>query len=286
MKPEHRAHHRAMVGDALYSAEDHMRAAADLGADFPEHRTFHEGECRAAMKRAIHMTRMIHDSMKAGHEDAPADAAMTANMVRQAPTGTGDELAKEWAACQRQALPFADLTFADAAIKIGAKSPSDLLVTHRTNEQIIKLYHSGKAQERKAAIDAEQKLCGELIESLKRSPAGLEPGLECEMLGLDPRDPKRETRMGQPWTSEMLRRMVVQLEGERPVVTRPSEVRSAEGATQTQGAAPVVPAAQPARPAGNPGSKVDPAVSAFIAENARRTGGNEETMRKAAERLS
>ncbi len=104
------------------------------------------------------------------------------------------------------------------------------------------------------------------------------------MLGLDPADPKRETRKGQPWTSEMLRRMVVQLEGHQAVVTRPAEIRSAE--TQTQGATPITPAAPPPRPANNPDPKLDPSVAAFLAENARRTGGNEETMRKAALRVS
>ncbi len=283
MKPEHRSAHRAMVGNALFSAEDHMRAAADMGEEFPEHRDFHEKEAMAGMKRAATMCRMIHDSMKAGHEDAPEDAALTANMVRSAPKGVSEELAKEWAACQRAALPFADMTYQQAAEKIGVKGPRDLLVQHRTNEQIIKLYNSHKAQERRAAQDAEQRACAELIETLRRSPAGLEPGLEAEMLGLDPADPKRETRSGKPWTSEELRRMVVRLEAAQPVITRPSEVRSAE--QTTEGATPIVPAAQPARPANNLKPDVDPAVAAFLEESARRTGADATKMRSAAQRL-
>ena len=282
MKPEHRADHRQMVGDSLYSAENHMRMAANMGEEFPEHREFHETEARCAMTRAAKMCRMIHDSMKAGHEDAPEDAALTANMVRSAPKGTSEELAKEWAACQRASLPFADQTFAAAAAQIGAKNPRDLVVQHRTDQQIIKLYNAGEAQKRKAALDAEKAICAELIETLRRSPAGLEPGLECEMLGLDPSDPKRETRAGKPWTSEELRRMVVRLEQAAPVITRPSEIRSAE----QQGADPVVPADRPARPANNPDAKVDPAVAAFLSESARRTGADETKMRSAAQRMS
>ena len=282
MKPEHRSAHRQMVGNALFNAEDHMRAAADMGEEFPEGKEFHEKEAAGAMKRAATMCRMIHDSMKAGHEDAPEDAAMTANMVRSAPKGVSEELAKEWASCQRAALPFADTTFAAAAAQIGAKSPRDLVVQHRTNEQIIKLYNTGKAQERKAALDAEQRVCGELIDTLRRSPAGLEPGLEAEMLGLDPADPSGKTRMGKPWTSEELRRMVVRLEGVAPVVTRPSEIRSAE--TTTEGAAPVVPAQPPQRPS-QQAAGVDPAVAAFLADSARRTGADATVMQRAAQRM-
>lgn len=282
MKPEHRSAHRAMVGDCLRAAEDHMGIAGAMGEEFPEHKEFHEKEAASAMKRAGTMCRMIHDSMKAGHEDAPEDAALTANMVRSAPKGVSEELAKEWAICQRAALPFADTTFAQAAEQIGAKNPRDLIVQHRTNQQIIRLYNTAQAQKRKAELDAEQRVCAELIETLRRSPAGLEPGLECEMLGLDPTDPKRETRAGKPWTSEELRRMVVRLEGVEPVITRPTEVRSAE----TAGATPVIPADKPARPTETQTPGVDPAIAAFLQDSARRTGGNESLMRNAAQRMS
>lgn len=281
MKPEHRAAHRNLIGNSLYCAEDHMRAAADMGDEFPEHRSFHELEARSAMNRACAMTRMVMDSMKAGHEDAPEDAALVGNMVRSAPKNTSEELAKEWDFCQRAALPYADVTFAQAAHQIGAKSPRDLIVQARTNEQIIKLYNTGKAQERKAAQNAEAALCGQLIETLRRSAAGLEPGLECEMLGLDPSDPKRETRSGKPWTSEELRRMVVRLESEAPVVVRPTEVRSVE----VEGATPVIPAAKPERPTAAGAPAVDPAVAAFLADSARRTGSNATTMLSVAQKL-
>lgn len=76
--------------------------------------------------------------------------------------------------------------------------------------------------------------------------------------------------------------MVVRLEGVAPVVTRPSEIRSAE--TTAEGAAPVVPAQQPQRPS-QQAAGVDPAVAAFLADSARRTGADATVMQRAAQRM-
>lgn len=285
MTPEQRAMHRAMIGETLRAAEDHMAARAAM-AEFPEHQEFHAGEARAAMTRCGAMCRMVHNALHEAGEPtpdiAPNDAKVGALMRSAAPAGTDAELAKEWDVCRRSAALYGDLTFRDVGERI-AKSPKELRVKWTAATAIEALHRKALAEKRNAAETLEMQQRTAIIEELKAGP-GLEPAIECEILGLDPSDPTRQTRSGEPWSLTDLQTLRTQLIGAATVLTRTASLTAADpDPTATtnelhQGA--------PAQRSAGQAAGLDPKVRAAIEAGLRSTGMNSQTALAAARRLS
>lgn len=234
---DQRSHHRYMIGDKLRAASDHMEAIGMHSKE--EHRAFHRKGAEGCMDDASHLARMINESIAEGHEDAPADAQLTASMIRSVPDAlkTDAAIVAKWEACQRAALPHAGQTFRQAAELLGAKTPEDLVTAARAQEDIVSAHKKMLSQNRSAEKDKEVKERADLVASLVSGPVGLSPARECEMLGLDSADPKRERkavdqlgRIAGPWSLERIRKYEVQIVGNMPEVqTRATELRGADG---------------------------------------------------------
>lgn len=234
MKPEHRASHRYMMGDHMRLAEDHL--AAHGATEHPEHRKFHRDAAVGCMQRASGLMRMVADSMAEGHEDAPQDAAMIGGMMRKAPEGTDAELIAQWNACQRTCLPFVGRTFGDVARSAGAKDPDELARTMATQKTIANKYTVEVRKQAAQARATEESERLRLVTALAASEAGLEPGLEAEIMGCDPvgyvRGAAANVRKGLPWTLDMIRRHQTEVEGAVAQVTRTAPLHDVKtGAT-------------------------------------------------------
>lgn len=235
MKPEHRAAHRYMMGDHMRLAEDHLGMHG--ATEHPEHRKFHREAAIGCMQRAHGMMRMIADSMAEGHEDAPQDAALIGGMMRKV-EGVDADLATQWDACQRACLPYAGRTFGDVARSAGAKDPDELAQVMATQKTIAAKYTAEVRKQAAAARATEESERLRLVAQLAASEAGLEPGLEAEIMGCDPvgyvRGAKENVRRGAPWTLDMIRRHQTAVEGAVAQVTRTAPLHDAKtGATVT-----------------------------------------------------
>jgi hypothetical protein len=241
---EHRSHHRYMIGDKLRASQDHMEAVGMHSKE--EHRAYHRKEAEHHMDGAMHLARMINESMAEGHADAPADAALTAGMIRSVPAHLTSDAAivAKWDACQRAALPHAATTWRQAGESLGAADPEDLVVKVRASETIVAAHKALLAQKRAADAQGAEAERLALVKELRESPAGLSPGLEAEMLGLDPTDPKRERKGALPaWSPERLRRYAIAVSGAMPEIqTRAADLRGVDAAGKpapvSQGAIP------------------------------------------------
>lgn len=273
MKPEHRSHHRYMVGDALRAAEDHMHAVGMHTK--AEHRAFHRDAAAGHMERAMHMARMINDSIAEGHDDAAADAEMIGSMMRACPMADDAEMAKKWEACQRATLPYAAQTFHTAAIGLGFTAPEDMIVSFRAAESVQAQYRKVLADQRQAqnkTVEAER---AALVQGLVNSAVGLSPALEAEMLGIDPmdreaaaREKRSVKRKGQPWSVEQIRRYAMKVEGDVSAIqTRvAAPLKSGNDQPTAQGAL------APAEPAVKPPVMTRSAVEEAVLEAAKRMG--------------
>lgn len=275
MKPEHRMHHRYMIGDHLGMAEGHMRLMGEM--EQPEARKFHRDAAMSCMSRAMSMSRMLIDSMAEGHEDAPEDAALVASMVRSAPAGTDEEMAKEWAACQRAALPHAEQTWAEVGQKL-AKTPADLRVRFAAMTTVEAAHKKMITEQRSAVAKTEESDRKALVLEIADGPAGLDPGLEAEMFGFDPvgyeRDGKANVRSGRPWSLERIRTFRLQVEGAVAQVTRTAQLRDAKtGEAKTGDLVPPTPQTRTA---------TDPALDGAFQLLAQRGGVPVEKIRAMA----
>ena len=235
MKPEHRAAHRYMMGDHMRLAEDHLGMHG--ATEHPEHRKFHREAAMGCMQRAHGLMRMIADSMAEGHEDALQDAALIGGMMRKV-EGVDADLAAQWDACQRACLPYAGRTFGDVARSAGAKDPDELAQVMATQKTIAAKYTAEVRKQAAAARATEESERLRLVQQLAASEAGLEPGLEAEIMGCDPvgyvRGAKENVRRGAPWTLDMIRRHQTAVEGAVAQVTQTTQLRDAKtGATVT-----------------------------------------------------
>ncbi len=233
MKPEHRAHHRYMMGDHMRLAEDHL--AAHGATEHPEHKKFHREAAMHGMQRAHGLMRMVADSMAEGHEDAPQDAAMIGGMMRKV-EGIDADLATQWDACQRSCLPYVGRTYGDVARSAGAKDPDELARVIATQKTLASKYTVEVRKQATAARATEESERLRLVTALAASEAGLEPGLEAEIMGCDPvgytRGAKANVRKGLPWTLDNLRRHQTDVEGAVAQVTRTAPLHDAKtGAT-------------------------------------------------------
>lgn len=233
MKPEHRAAHRYMMGDQMRLAEDHLGMHG--ATEHPEHRKFHRDAAVGCMQRAHGMMRMVADSMAEGHEDAPQDAAMIGGMMRKV-EGVDADLATQWEACQRSCLPYVGRTFGDVARSAGAKDPDELARVMATQKTIAAKYTAEVRKQAAQARATEESERLRLVTALAASEAGLEPGLEAEIMGCDPvgyvRGAKENVRRGAPWTLDMIRRHQTEVEGAVAQVTRTAPLLDAKtGAT-------------------------------------------------------
>lgn len=233
MKPEHRAAHRYMMGDHMRLAEDHLGMHG--ATEHPEHRKFHRDAAVGCMQRAGAMMRMVADSMAEGHEDAPQDAALIGGMMRKV-EGIDADLATQWEACQRSCLPFVGRTFGDVARSAGAKDPDELARVMATQKTIAAKYTATVKEQARAARATEESERLRLVTALAASEAGLEPGLEAEIMGCDPvgyvRGAATNTRRSAPWTLDMIRRHQTEVEGAVAQVTRTAPLHDAKtGAT-------------------------------------------------------
>jgi hypothetical protein len=241
---EQRSHHRYMIGDKLRAAGDHMEAIGMHSKE--EHRAFHRKEAERDMDGAMHLARMINESVAEGHEDAPADATLTAGMIRSAPESLKTDsgyaaLSAKWEACQRTALPHAAQTFRQAAELLKAATPEDLITQFRAQEDVVAAHKRLLSQNRAADKDKEAAERAALVKSLVDGSVGLSPARECEMLGVDPTDPERKRKMVDqhgrivgPWSIERIRKYEAQIAGNMPEV----QVRAAPIASADGGAAP------------------------------------------------
>lgn len=238
MKPEHRAHHRYMMGDHMRLAEDHLGMHSAM--EHPEHRKFHREAAMGCMRAASTCMRMIADSMAEGHEDAPQDAALVGSMMRKAPEGADADLATQWDACQRACLPYAGRTFGDVARSAGAKDPDELAQVMATQKTIAAKYTAEVRKQAAAARATEESERLRLVQQLAASEAGLEPGLEAEIMGCDPvgyvRGAKENIRKGTPWTLDMIRRHQTEVEGVVAQVTRTAPLHDAKTGATVPGA--------------------------------------------------
>lgn len=230
MKSEHRAAHRYMMGDHMRLAEDHL--AAHGATEHPEHKKFHREAAMHSMQRAGGLMRMVADSMAEGHEDAPQDAAMIGGMMRKAPEGTDADLATQWDACQRTCLPFVGRTFGDVARSAGAKDPDELARTMATQKTIANKYTVEVRKQAAQVRATEESERLRLVTALAASEAGLEPGLEAQIMGCDPvgytRGAAANVRKGLPWTLDMIRRHQTEVEGAVAQVTRTASLHDAK----------------------------------------------------------
>lgn len=234
MKPEHRAAHRYMMGDHMRLAEDHL--AAHGATEHPEHRKFHRDAAVGCMQRAGGLMRMVADSMAEGHEDAPQDAALIGGMMRKVEVGIDADLVSQWDACQRSCLPYVGRTFGDVARSAGAKDPDELARVMATQRTIATKYTAEVRKQAAQARATEESERARLVAQLAASEAGLEPGLEAEIMGCDPvgyvRGAKENVRRGAPWTLDMIRRHQTEVEGAVAQVTRTAPLHDAKtGAT-------------------------------------------------------
>ncbi len=234
MKPEHRMAHRHLMGDHMRAAEDHL--ALHGATEHPEHRKFHREAAMHSMQRAGGLMRMVADSMAEGHEDAPQDAAMIGGMMRKAPEGADADLVSQWDACQRTCLPYVGRTFGDVARSAGAKDPDELTRIMATQKTLASKYTVEVRKQATAARASEESERLRLVTQLAASEAGLEPGLEAEIMGCDPvgyvRGAKENVRRGLPWTLDNLRRHQTDVEGAVAQVTRTAPLHDAKtGAT-------------------------------------------------------
>jgi hypothetical protein len=234
MKPEHRMAHRHLMGDHMRAAEDHMSLHG--ATEHLEHKKFHRDAAVGCMQRARGLMRMVADSMAEGHEDAPQDAAMIGGMMRKAPEGIDAELIAQWDACQRTCLPFVGRTFGDVARSAGAKDPDELAQTMATQKTIANKYTVEVRKQATQARATEESERLRLVTALAASEAGLEPGLEAEIMGCDPvgyvRGAATNVRKSTPWTLDMIRRHQTEVEGAVAQVTRTAPLRDAKtGAT-------------------------------------------------------
>lgn len=248
MKPEHRAAHRYMMGDHMRLAEDHL--AAHGATEHPEHRKFHRDAAVGCMQRASGLMRMVADSMAEGHEDAPQDAALIGGMMRKV-EGIDADLATQWEACQRSCLPFVGRTFGDVARSAGAKDPDELARVMATQRTVAAKYTAEVRKQAAQARATEESERLRLVQQLAASEAGLEPGLEAEIMGCDPvsyvRGAKENVRRTAPWTLDMIRRHQTEVEGAVAQVTRTAPLHDAKtgaivAATLQQGAVDRTPA--------------------------------------------
>lgn len=233
MKPEHRAAHRYMMGDHMRLAEDHL--AAHGATEHPEHRKFHRDAAVGCMQRAGSLMRMVADSMAEGHEDAPQDAALIGGMMRKV-EGIDADLATQWDACQRSCLPYVGRTFGDVARSAGAKDPDELARVMATQRTVAAKYTAEVRKQAAQARATEEAERLRLVTQLAASEAGLEPGLEAEIMGCDPvgyvRGAATNARRSAPWTLDMIRRHQTEVEGAVAQVTRTAPLHDAKtGAT-------------------------------------------------------
>lgn len=271
LKPEHRHAMRYAVGDHMRMAHDHM----DMHrmSDHPDHKRFHREHALGHMRGALHMTRMIADDMAEGHEDAPQDAALVTGMMRACPVEGDVELANEWANCQRSALAYAERTFAGVCQDQGCKSPEDVMVRFAAAKTTADAYKRILTQEKRAAKQTEDVERLEIVKAMRSSEAGLEPGLEAQMLGLDPvgYDPakKDNTRKGAAWSLDAIRQYRTQVEGAVTPIVRQAPLRNAAptDAKPVNPAESVIPA-----PAEHKGNGISAPLEAKLREAARSTG--------------
>lgn len=287
MQPEQRAMHRAMIGDSLRSAEDHMQCHAAL-PEFPEHREFHAGEARACMKRCAAMTRMVHDSLHAAGEatpePAPTDAKVGA-MMRCASLQNADAaLLAEFKETYRNCAGYATRSYRDIGESI-AKSPAELRTKWLATQQIEAMHRKALVEKRNAAAELEAQQRAAIIEELKNGP-GLEPGIECEILGLDPTDPKRQTRSADgPMSLADLTALRNSLMGAAQVLTRTAALTPAATAAETDEALKQ-PAPPPRPDTSGKVDGVDPKVMEALRAGARSAGLNLDNALAAARRMS
>lgn len=280
MKPENRAHHRYMIGDHMRMAEDHLGAMA--ATDHPEERKFHRDASMGCMRTAMHLARMVADSMAEGHEDAPEDAQMIGAMMRACPVKDDAEIGAEWAAAQRATIPFGTSTWADIGKKL-AKDPIELRTAFASMAAVNAAHKKMLSEQRSAAKATEESDRQKLVLELAASEVGLEPALEAQMLGFDAvgyeRGSAKNARSAEgAWPLEQIRTYKLQVQGAVAQVTRtaplktvtPSgEVRAAQETTLQQGNV-------------DRGAQVAGPLGAFIDELAKRTGADPAKVRAAA----
>lgn len=277
MKPEHRGFYRYMVGDEMRLAGDYMDLmATSEGEARKALRSFAQG----CMSRAISMTRMISDSMAEGHEDVIEDVSLISQMMRQAPAALNDaELAKEWEACQRAALPHAEQTFTDVGRKL-AKDPAELRVTWAAMKRVNEKHKEMLSQQRTSAAKTEESERRSLVLEIAASETGLDPGTEAEMFGFDSigyeRDGKANVRASKPWSLEAIRRYQLQVQGQVAQVVRTAELRTTIGTTSLETTL------KPAQPERN--AQVTQPLAAFINEISKRTGADAAKVMAVAQR--
>jgi len=278
LTPELRDQIRWSISDQMRSAGD---ALAMMAATSDESlRAFFKECARGCMKTALGMVNLMTASIDemGGHADAAQDVALFNSMMRAAPEKLGDEeMAKEWAACQRACLPHAEQTFADVGGKI-AKTPAELRTKFAAMQTVEAAHKRMLSEQRSAAAKTEDSERQKLVLEIAASDAGLEPGLEAEMLGMDPvgyvRGSVENKRASRPWSLEQLRTFKIQVAGAVAQVTRTAPLRSGDGTAPPSVLAPP-PAARETRSA-------DPALDGVFAMMARRGGLDVERLRSAA----
>lgn len=284
MKPEHRSHYRYAIGDHLRMAHDHM----DMHrmSEHEPHRKFHREHAMHNMRAAGTMCRMLADEAAEGHDDALQDAGLVTSMMRACPVEGDAEMAKEWETTQRSALPYADRTFADVCQEVGAKTPTDAMIRFATAKTTTEAYRKMLKRDNDTARATENSQRKELIESLRSSTAGLEPGLEAQMLGFDPvaYDPSKKdnVRKGQPWALDAIRRYQSDVEGQVTPIVRSAPLKTVAAVS----AEPVNPsaAAVPA-PANTRSGQLAPELERKIAEASRANGTDPEKLRATMRRV-
>jgi hypothetical protein len=281
MKPEHRGMYRYAIGDHMRMAGDHLDM---MGAtDHLELRKFHRDAAQASMTRASNMCRMIMDSMAEGHEDAPADAQMISSMMRSAPEGADAEIAAEWQACQRAALPHAAQTWSDVGKRL-AKSPAELRTAFAAMKTVESAHKRMLGEQRAAAAKTEDSDRQKLVLELAGSDVGLEPALEAEMLGFDAvgyeRGSAKNVRSAAPWTLEAIRTFKLQVQGAVAQVTRTAPLKTIDAAGHVRAAEENT--LQPGNP--DRGAQLPGPLGALIDELAKRTGADPLKVRAAAQR--
>ncbi len=280
IKPEHRSTYRYAIGDSLRAAHDHMDMCRVV--EHPEHKKFHREAALAHMGHATHMTRMVADSIAEGHEDAPQDAALVGSMMRVAPL---DEMAKEWEICQRAALAYADRTWADVGKDSGAKDPSDLQVKLAAGKTTTDAYKRMLGEQRNVERKTENDDRLRLIGQLRASAAGLEPGLEAQMLGFDPvgydSASKTNTRKGSAWTLDNIRRYQTEVDGAVTPIVRIAPLKGVETEAKITGAENIPAPAPHARSA-----DFAAGLEAKLAEAARSTGMDLEKLKETTRKVA
>jgi len=197
---------------------------------------------------------------------------------------TDAALLAEFKETYRNCAGYATRSYRDVGESI-AKSPAELRTKWLATQQIEAMHRKALVEKRNAAAELEAQQRATIIEELKNGP-GLEPGIECEILGLDPTDPKRQTRSADgPMSLADLTALRNSLMGAAQVLTRTAALTPAATATETDEA--LKQPAPPARPdASGKVEGVDPKVMEALRAGARSAGLNLDNALAAARRMS